>query len=284
MSAPDFVVVGHVTLDRFGATTRPGGAALYAAVTAHRLGLSVGMLTSHGDDFPLDAVPSAIEVVSVPATDTTTFEHRAESEARTLRCEVTADPLAVNDLPDDWSEAPIVLLAPVANEVDPLLATRFPNALLGAAVQGWVRQTGDDGIVTPTTWEPPTWLLDRVAGIFMSVEDIVGLEDDVTEWLQRVPIAVLTAGPTGALLYVSADRYEVPALPAEEIDDTGAGDVFAAAFLTRLHFGDDPWEAARAATCAAGLSVSGHGWSSVPSARGLVSALADYRRLRDAAP
>jgi len=31
--APEFVAVGHVTLDRFGGEVRPGGAALYAAVT-----------------------------------------------------------------------------------------------------------------------------------------------------------------------------------------------------------------------------------------------------------
>src|SRR5439155_11727791 len=60
LAAPDFVAIGHVTLDRVGDATRPGGAALYAAVTAHRLGLSVGLLTSHAGDFPLDAIPSRI--------------------------------------------------------------------------------------------------------------------------------------------------------------------------------------------------------------------------------
>ena len=78
MSAPDFVVVGHVTLDRFGEAIRPGGAALYAAVTAHRMGLSVGILTSHAADFPLDVIPPKIEVVSVEAVQTTTFEHAGQ--------------------------------------------------------------------------------------------------------------------------------------------------------------------------------------------------------------
>src|SRR5262249_60689090 len=69
--APDFVAIGHVTLDRFGDTVRPGGAALFAAVTAHRLGLSAGILTSHGDDFPLELSPPRIRVVGGPATETT---------------------------------------------------------------------------------------------------------------------------------------------------------------------------------------------------------------------
>ena len=284
MPAPDFVAIGHVTLDRFAGATRPGGAALYAAITAHRLGLSVGLLTSHADDFPLDAVPPAIEVVGVPAQDTTRFEHRTEDDDRVMIVEATAETIGPDALPEDWRDAPIALLAPVAAEVDPLLATAFTDATVGAAVQGWLRQSEPDGRVIPAAWAPPEWLLDRVAAMFMSVADVDGLEDDVTEWLQRLPIAVLTAGRDGALLYVSGDRYEIPAIPVEAIDATGAGDVFAAAFLVRHHLGDDPWDAARAATCAAGLSVCGLGWSSVPDRRALVSALADYRRLRDAAP
>jgi sugar/nucleoside kinase (ribokinase family) len=79
VAAPDFIAVGHVTLDRVRDTTQPGGAALYAALAAHRLGLSVGILTSHGDDFPLELIPPQIEVVSVPADATTTFVHDAGS-------------------------------------------------------------------------------------------------------------------------------------------------------------------------------------------------------------
>ena len=284
MSAPDFVAIGHVTLDRFGDAVRPGGAALYAAVTAQRLGLSVGLLTSHAPDFPLDVVPPAIEVVTVPASDTTVFEHRLEDDERTLLVHATAEMITAAHLPDDWADATMALLAPVAAEVDPQLAARFPDASVGAAMQGWLRQSGEDDVVTPAAWQPPAWLLDRVAAIFMSLEDVRGLEDDVTEWLQRVPIAVLTAARAGALLYVSGDRYEIPALPTEEVDRTGAGDVFAATFLVRQCAGDDPWEAARAAACAAAMSVCGQGFRSVPTARGLAAALADYRRLRDAAP
>jgi sugar/nucleoside kinase (ribokinase family) len=285
VSAPDFIAIGHVTFDRFGETVRPGGSGLYAAVTAHRLGLSVGLLTSHGDDFPLDVIPPAIEVVSVPAAETTTFEHRYDEEGRrTLIVHATAAPITVEHLPDDWRDAPLVLLAPVAAEVDPNLAAQFPDAAVGVSMQGWLRQSGADHVVTPVAWHPPAWLLDQVAALFMSVNDVEGLEDDVTEWLQRVPVAVLTAGRAGALLYVSGDRYDIPALPTEEVDTTGAGDVFAATFLVRQRAGDDPWEAARAAACAAAMSICGEGFSSVPTARGLASALADYRRLRDAAP
>src|SRR5207249_10266399 len=97
MAAPEFVAVGPLTLDRFGDAVRPGGAALYAAVTAHRLGLSVGILTSHADDFPVELIPPQIEVVSIPAEDSTVFEHAMRAGARTMRIQTLAAPLAAKD-------------------------------------------------------------------------------------------------------------------------------------------------------------------------------------------
>jgi len=37
MTPVDFVAIGHVTLDQTPRGTRPGGAAYYTAMTAHRL-------------------------------------------------------------------------------------------------------------------------------------------------------------------------------------------------------------------------------------------------------
>ncbi|HEU5320994.1 MAG TPA: hypothetical protein VFX28_09335, partial [Methylomirabilota bacterium] len=167
MPAPDFVAVGHVTLDRFGDAVRPGGSALYAAVVADRLGLSAGILTSHGDDFPLGQVPSRIEVVSVPAARTTAFEHRRADAGRALRVTAAAAPLTAADLPDDWKDAPVVLLAPVLGEVDPLLAPAFPDASLGASVQGWLRGVDREGAVGPLRWTPPPFLLGRLQALFL---------------------------------------------------------------------------------------------------------------------
>src|SRR5258705_814330 len=122
MSAPEFVAVGHVPLDHFGDEVRPGGAALYAAITAHRLGRSVAILTSHGVDFPLDDLPPAIEVVTLEAPATTVFEHQETEGERAMRVTATASPLAAADLPEDWREAPVRLLAPVIQQADPDLA------------------------------------------------------------------------------------------------------------------------------------------------------------------
>jgi sugar/nucleoside kinase (ribokinase family) len=277
MSAPGFVAIGHVTLDHFGEVVRPGGAALYAAITAQRLGLSAGILTSHGADFPLDDVPPQIEVVTVEAARTTAFEHREVAGVRALRVRGAASPLTVADLPEDWRQAPLVMLAPVLQEVDPALAAAFPDAAIGAELQGWLRTVDREGVVSPGPWASPNPVLARLQAIFASAPDVRGHESQVAAWVQRVPVAVVTAGAAGAVLYVNGERYEVRPRRTREVDPTGAGDVFAATFLIDYDRHGDAWEAAEAATCAASLSVEGEGWSAVPDAAGLAAVLEAYR-------
>jgi sugar/nucleoside kinase (ribokinase family) len=278
VSAPDFVAIGHVTLDRFGESTRPGGSALYAAVTAHRLGLSVGLLTSHAEDFPLEIIPPRIEVVTVPAEETTLFEHRHEAQGRVSHVRAVAGPLTAADVPEDWREASLTLLAPVVDEVDPLIATLFTDGAVGAAAQGWVRQVKPDGLVIPRPWQSPERLLHSVQTLFLSREDILGQEAEVIEWFQRLPVGVLTADRVGALLFVNGERYEVQPRPAREVDPTGAGDVFAATFLIQYQREGDPWLAAAAAACAGSLAVEGEGWSAVADRPALDAALLEYQR------
>jgi 1D-myo-inositol 3-kinase len=277
VSSPDFVAIGHVTLDRFGESTRPGGSALYAAVTAHRLGLSVGLLTSHGDDFPLEVIPPKIEVISIPADETTVFEHRHEPGGRVSHVRSVAGPLTTADVPEDWRDAALTLLAPVVDEVDPMIATLFTDGAVGAAAQGWVRQVTPDGLVIPRPWQSPESLLQSVQALFLSREDILGQEAEVIEWFQRMPVGVLTADRVGALLFVNGERYEVQPRPAREVDPTGAGDVFAATFLIQYQRDGDAWQAAAAAACAGSLAVEGEGWSAVADRAALDAALLEYQ-------
>jgi sugar/nucleoside kinase (ribokinase family) len=280
MAAPDFLAIGHVTLDRFGDEVRPGGGALYSAITAQRLGRSAAILTSHANDFPLDALPPAIEIVTLEAPATTAFEYpESEGEGpRLMRVTATASPLTPDDLPEDWRDAPLVLLAPVIQEVDPDLAAAFGESAVAAAAQGWLRTLNAEGGVDPVAWQSPAGVLNRVQALFLSAEDVRGQEEEVTEWVQRVPLAVVTAGAAGALLYVNGDRFEVRPRPTVEVDATGAGDVFAATFMLHYHRDGDPWAAAEAATCAASLSVEGEGWSTVPDVAALQAALIEYRK------
>jgi sugar/nucleoside kinase (ribokinase family) len=285
MSAPDFVAVGHVTLGQTETGTRPGGSALYAALTAHRLGYAVALLTSFGSDFPCSEVlPPEILVVNVPSSQTTTFRHEIGSKKRRLTLLGRAADLEASRLPTEWKRAGLAYLAPVANEVDPSLAAEFTEGAVGAGIQGWMRGRDREGLITPTLWEGADLVLPHVQAIFMSREDLGAFERDAVKHFERVPLAVVTLGAWGALLFVNGDRYEVRADPAEEVDATGAGDVFAAAFLLHYQRQGDPWEAAGWASCAAALSVEGTGVTGIPSREAVESRFRRYREHIGAEP
>ncbi|HSE03266.1 MAG TPA: PfkB family carbohydrate kinase [Methylomirabilota bacterium] len=282
-AAVDFVAVGHVTLDQTARGTRPGGAAYYTAMTAHRLGLRVGLLTSFGPDFPGDALPAGIAVVNVAAARTTTFRIGQGrlgpgGRSRELAVLARAADLEVSALPEAWCDATLGALAPVTGEVDPALAAAFPETSLVALPQGWMRQRGKGGILVPQPWEDADLVLPRVQVLVVSHEDIEPFQKDALEWFQQVPVGAVTRGSEGALLFVNGERYGIDADAALERDATGAGDVFGAALLIAYHRDGNAWDAAIAAACCAAASVEAEGAAGIPDRADLEARLAAYRR------
>ncbi|HUM14725.1 MAG TPA: PfkB family carbohydrate kinase [Candidatus Nitrosotalea sp.] len=279
----DFVAVGHLTVDQTSRGPRPGGAAYYAAITAHRQGLRVGLLTSHGPDFPLDALPPDIRVVNVPSPRTTVFKigpgRIVEGRrVRQLSVLARAADLEAAALPEAWRDASLGALCPVAAEVDPALAAAFPETPLVALPQGWMRQRGPGGVVSPQPWDDADLVLPRVQAVVVSHEDIEPFEKDALEWFQRVPIGAVTRGPEGAVLFVNGDRYGVEADRAAEVDETGAGDVFATALLIAYNRDGNAWDAAATAACCAAASVEAEGIAGIPDRAALEIRVAAYRR------
>jgi sugar/nucleoside kinase (ribokinase family) len=59
------------------------------------------------------------------------------------------------------------------------------------------------------------------------------LESALSELKAKVPTLVITRGPNGAIAIEECERISIPAAPVSEVvDTTGAGDLFAAGFLT----------------------------------------------------
>ena len=276
---PDFVAIGHLTLDETPTGLRPGGSVLYAGTAAHRLGLRVGLLTSHGADFPRDVLPEGIEVVSVPSPSTTRFalEYPAAG-GRILTLRARAAGLATPHLPAHFAEAGLVYLAPVADEVAHDLAGAFPSAAVGAGAQGWCRQWDRQGRVTMRPWPEPARVLARLQALFFSSEDVAGWEAAALPLYDHVPVGALTLAERGAILFVNGERHAVDPVPAAEVDPTGAGDVFAAAFLIRYNLSGDPWDAAAFAATAGAMTVEAPGIASIPTAAQLAARRPAARR------
>lgn len=72
-------------------------------------------------------------------------------------------------------------------------------------------------------------------------------------------IVVLKVGKDGAWVAVKGERRRVAGHPVQAVDATGAGDVFAGAFLAELAAGRDAFAAADYANAAAALSTTGWG-------------------------
>lgn len=273
----DYLVVGHVTQDRLpdGSLT-PGGTAAYVARTARALGLRTAVLTSTDDSMDLSAVLPDITVYRIPASTNTVFENRYTADGRVQFLHARAAPLTpdtVRPLVLPWVGGPdatqgglgILHLGPVAQECDPALVDHLRADFLGLTPQGWMRRWDGAGRVTPGPWEEAERWLPRADAVVLSEEDIGGDEALAARWAVRTRILAVTRGARGCSVYAGGRVWHLPAFPTQEVDPTGAGDVFAAVFFVRLWQGDDPVQAARRANCVAAVSVTRPGLSGTPT-------------------
>ncbi len=267
MSAiPDYLVIGHVTQDVLpDGSLRAGGTATYAALTAQRLGLRVGVLTSAEPVLSLFSDQPSICVVRRPAKRTTTFQNIYADGFRRQYIRAVAEPLSLTELPDHWRRASIVHLGPVANEVDCELVEAFPGSLLGVTPQGWLRQWDEHGLVSPSVWKDAERVLSAVDVVVLSPEDVGGDQAVLERFRRLARLLVVTIGSGGAIVYHEGRQERVPAYAVREIDPTGAGDVFAAAYFVRFSETHDAIESARFANCTASFVVEDIGASSIPS-------------------
>jgi sugar/nucleoside kinase (ribokinase family) len=89
-----------------------------------------------------------------------------------------------------------------------------------------------------------------------------------------VDVVAFTRGYGGADVCFRGEWRRFEAFPAQPVDLTGAGDVFAAGFLACYAETGDPWEATRYGSAAASLVIEGVGVEGVPSREAIEARLA----------
>jgi hypothetical protein len=260
----DYLVIGHLTVDETPDGRRLGGTVTYAGLMAQALGLRVGIVTSWGNELPLDPL-NRIPVSSYPTERSTTFENIYISQGRVQYLRHAAPALDYYHIPEPWRQAGIVHLAPVAQEVEPGLVRNFPSALIGVTPQGWLRSWGKDGRVYKSEWPEASFVLQRAGAAVISVEDLDNDENRIDEMAALCRILAVTEGSEGVRLFWNGDvrRFRPPNIAV--VDATGAGDIFAACFFARLYTTRDPWEAARFATQLSAISVTRPGLAGIPT-------------------
>ena len=277
-SIPDLLCIGFFCHDKHEDGFILGGTASYASLMASRLGKQTAVLTSVGTDFLFyDTFEKAgITITNKIATNTTIFHNIYQKGHRTQYIYSRANTLFAVDVPKLWQQTPIVKFCLIADEADVSLLTAFPNALIAATIQGWLRQWNETGKVSPKSmnWE----VLKAVDIILLSDADIVGFEDVLPTIINLVKIVVMTKGKDGAMVFCNHQVYHFPAFPVDEVDPTGAGDVFAASFLVQYAESQDIALATSFAHAAASFVVEGVGVQ-LPSLAAIEQRWAAYRRL-----
>jgi len=260
----DYLVIGHITRDLGPQGATAGGTAAYAGMTAAALGLRVGAVTSFGSDMHMTRLGD-VWIHAIRAPQTTTFTNDYTPTGRRQRITGRAAELTLDQVPPEWRAARWVHLGPVANEVDPALASAFPHASLGLTPQGWFRDWDGEGNIKIIPWAPRKPALAAARAVVISLEDVAGEEAALKDIADACPLLVVTDGAHGARVYAEGHMRMVAAPAVVASDPTGAGDVFAAAFFAALDRGGETLQAARFATLIATQSVTRRGLSGIPT-------------------
>lgn len=283
------VVVGGINMDLhlFGGRRRSSGAALVVdhyftepggkggnvARAAARLGADVRLVARVGDDEfghqCVDAIASDgvdVRAVTFSTTTPTGFVaielnqglHRtlvyapgANDELTWEHVEPTLDELAAGEIVVAQAEIPGAVMRPLAHHVSSNGARLYLDPTPPEDVDGTAMRAAD--VITP----------DRV-----EAAALVGRADTSGLWPQLAAdelhhagarTVVVKTGATGAVLVDGWGSRQVPTLPIEARDETGAGDVFMAALAVRRAEGAGWDDAVRFANAASALSVASEG-------------------------
>jgi sugar/nucleoside kinase (ribokinase family) len=262
----DFLLIGHMTADVTPDDRTAGGTVSFAARTAHSFGLRVGLLTSAAEGEPLlDSLSPYAEVVSIPSHDaTTTYENIYTDAGRVQYVRRVALNLTPDMLPEEWKTAPLVHLAPIANEVSPEFAHLFPSSITLATLQGWLRRWDSEGRVGLNRWYDST-ALRKLDAVVLSGEDIPEAPDIEESLVQDCAHVFMTQAELGGIHYDHGvpHRYTTPQVKV--LNPTGAGDIFAAALLCAYQRLQDWDRAALVAARLGAISVTRVGLVSAPT-------------------
>jgi len=276
---PEYLCIGHLTIDKTSAGDKIGGTAAYASLTAQAMGLDTALYTTYTKS-QLPSFFSTIQSKVQIETSLMTFENIYHEEKRTQHLLHTCNPLQLGGIPAQWSDTPIIHFGPIFHDIAPESVSHFPKAFIGMTPQGWLR-TVEGQIVRPIPWG---WLRDYLPhadAVVISVED-VGYDEDAIQTMASISkILAVTEGFYGARIYHDGTMYRCHAPELTELDPTGAGDIFATIFFIMLQRGTSPHIAGQIATRLASFSVLRRGLESIPTAYEIDQALAQLTQARN---
>src|SRR2546425_10071486 len=201
----DYLLLGHVTVDRLDDKRVPMGAtATYAALTARNMGARVGVHTSSAYEPGLIDTLRGVLVARIPAEYTTCFVNEYIGGKRRQTIESVAEKLTYDQILPEWRNPAVVHLGPLCQEIDAKLVGRFPRSLVGVTPQGWMRGWGEDGVVHAVEWAEADRVLARAHAVVISEDDVADASV-IKEWAAKARMLVVTLGEGGCDVYRQAE-------------------------------------------------------------------------------
>lgn len=291
MSKKEFYAIGHITNDVLP-EPHVGGGVSYTAYAAKQVGYDAHIITKAPEQsrFVKELQALGIVVHCLPVLDpanaekVTSFANvdDAKGKRKQFVSEVQ-EAIGMDDLKHfpDMPTSALVMAAPVIGEVSPeVLEVMSVRRRLAATPQGYFRHILPDGSVVRKPWEQMNSLR-NISPVVLSNEDISFGEPPVLDEISRfelrtiTPLSVITEGADGSEISIRHRRksIQIQALglhPRERRDFTGAGDVYALAFLSQLAETQDIVQAGVFASLYAALKIAdiangGNGLATVPS-------------------
>jgi sugar/nucleoside kinase (ribokinase family) len=295
--SPDLVIAGNLLVDDIvypdGRTRmgEAGGAALYAALGASLWGVTVGVASVRGEDYPIAALDAlaarGVDLAGVRALDgpgVRTWLLYEEGGRRVIHhlgspfhSEVSPRP---GDFPAHYLGARAVHLAPMPFEIQ--------SELVGSLAARREMAVSIDPHEPVLEENLPAWraVLANVDALFVSEDELLlpGVEADPRGALRslaggRLRFVAFKRGRRGGFLYDAREHafLEWPPVPRLSGDPTGAGDAFAGGFLAAILRGRAAQDALDQAIVSASFALEDWG------AHGLIAATREEadRRLRE---
>lgn len=252
---PHVAVVGNLSRDRVaGGEPRAGGAVYHCARALRTLPVEATIVAKASDPALLDALARLGVPVSVRASSATSaFSFDYDGDRRRM---------VVDALGESWTpgEARGWVAEALGDarwlHVGPLARSDFPPETLAELGRGRVLSYDGQGLVRPAgtgeleldaDFDPA--LTEALTILKLSEEEAAVVGTDL-----GVPEVIVTLGSRGAIVYAEGGSEHVPTRALTGIDPTGAGDMFAAAYLVARAEGEPPVAAAaRACRVVGGL-------------------------------
>jgi len=278
----DITIVGHLVEDIIGGERRIGGSTAYAASTARRLGADPGILTSKPRKFSFWQYYEGIPVWGKETDGPTIFELFYDDDGkRSIYLRERSDTISTDDVPEEAFDVKAAFICPIMNEIPMTLFREFVSRGIRTVVtpQGFLRRPDDSGLVRPFLAKNIGEIAEAGA-IIMSDQDHPDVIELVEMWRKTCPVIIVTHGKRGATVFNEGKSIFVPALPANEVDATGAGDVFATAFTLSWMKGRGVLESAGFASAAAAFCVEGPGCSALTDEENVLARLKSFKPVK----